>query len=205
MKRITRSLLALFLLAVLVTFTVAPVQAITYYGPEDPVDGFVGPLLGPVPPLPEIIVASDGEETFDPFGAGFDTSDGIVLNENWAIHPDYQSSFGPDLWQLIPNTYTWVFPWESPYGQENEPTYEPPGVWYFIPGGQWDPGTETYHVILDEDGITWSDLITLDNSGPLGEAAIRFQSDPVVPEPATVLLLGSGLVGLAGFRKKFKK
>lgn len=33
------------------------------------------------------------------------------------------------------------------------------------------------------------------NSGALG----------VVPEPATMLLLGTGLVGLVGFRKKFKK
>jgi hypothetical protein len=53
-------------------------------------------------------------------------------------------------------------------------------------------------VYLAGIGYKWVDCVREDH-----EFAVAGLN--VVPEPATILLLGSGLVGLAGFRRKFRK
>jgi hypothetical protein len=164
---------------------------------EDDVAGCVGAIPTAVPTL---LVGSDGESPFDPFGAGFDLSDGIVLNDNWAEDPAFAGSFSPPgtgspgLWQQLPDTFTWVLPASIPGCGA--------GKWIFLPGSPWNPGTPVFNTLIEADG-SLSDIILLRNDGPGGSATITFCSDPnlgpcQVPEPASMAILGAALSGMGG-------
>jgi hypothetical protein len=60
-------------------------------------------------------------------------------------------------------------------------------------------------LVAEDESVDFGVGILVANIGPDIEAfTLREQPSPI-PEPTTMFLVGSGLVGLAGFRKRFRK
>ena len=149
------------------------------------------------------------EEDYVSHGRGtVDFLDGIFDWVTW----EHRFLFNPPAAQILSGTLTLSLRDDAREGDggfldwKNEYAFvwTESGAWDF---GEVDAGDTTYGVnVVDAlaDGAFRVSIVSVWGDFYIDQSELRINYTPV-PEPTTTLLLGLGLVGLAGVRRKFKQ
>lgn len=146
----------------------------------------------------------------DNSGNLIDSDDALDMEEEVIEGPIMEASYGGGYvaGETLLTGHVFAFGWDEVFTDEARFDLlldQVAGEW--VDDGIW-PSDRTIGILISTvslSGITaWDDCNPWDTSWEITSG--KADKAPIVPEPATMLLLGSGLVGLAAFgRKKFFK
>ncbi len=166
----------------------------------DYVDGTLGTHYG------DLFISTDG---WNPFGDSPYLQDTIATGEKWEYAFDVTSGNLYNITDAQGNILTSddVMPSGYQYRNNQEVLIDNAGLTSIGTGTAGRVG-EYYSMVMDVSGMNL-DFANLLSSGDVGfHWAMTCGNDVIegsTPEPATILLLSSGLLGLAGYRRRFKK
>jgi len=186
-------------------FVTSPAFAITYVEDfEAPFPAWESAWLGANSNLQNFYGIGQGRGN-NPDGLWIDDGDGSEIGDTVEIL--FNSSFGASLTSLALDIAGYTPAHLKIYDMSNALILDEQVTLTY--GAQTDPGVYANYSVTSVNGIS-KFVFTQDGGGQIegntsiDNVVVDSGSTPV-PEPATMLLLGSGLIGLWGARKKFKK